>query len=325
MMQSITFECEVITPMFLAGADGITPELRPPSIKGALRFWWRALNGHLPLADVKNELGEIIQEGLKTREGEIFGDTNRRSKVLIRVAPIEEKISTNTFKNLNRRAYDLIYMTYGAVDRKYYEVGTKFNIIIASKDNTILNEVKKAFTALVHLGGLGAKSRNGFGSLQCNNIDTFEELKAYDNFHAKIKAPYTSISNNVQIYFSERDFSNWHSAIKELKALYSESKKSIFPKNHRVYIGAPWNKEKQPERHSKIHLMSLYKEENRYYYRITYLPYDYMKGYPEMNEGQITNHYTKWKSTTKKFNELLENAEDDYGNYSVNYTFNKND
>jgi len=33
--------------MFLAGADGVTPELRAPSIKGAMRFWWRACNGHL--------------------------------------------------------------------------------------------------------------------------------------------------------------------------------------------------------------------------------------------------------------------------------------
>ncbi len=43
-MRSITFECETITPMFLARADGKTPELRPPSIKGLMRFWWRAMN-----------------------------------------------------------------------------------------------------------------------------------------------------------------------------------------------------------------------------------------------------------------------------------------
>ncbi len=30
-MNTIKFECEIITPMFLAGADGKTPELRPPS------------------------------------------------------------------------------------------------------------------------------------------------------------------------------------------------------------------------------------------------------------------------------------------------------
>ena len=78
-MNSITFECEVITPMFLAGADGQTPELRPPSIKGAMRFWWRAVNGHLQLKD------------LKEKEAEIFGDQNRRSKIEIVVEIISYK------------------------------------------------------------------------------------------------------------------------------------------------------------------------------------------------------------------------------------------
>ena len=74
-MKAITFECETITPMFLTGADGRTPELRPPSIKGAMRFWWRAMNGHLPLDKLKEE------------ESKIFGASNRkigRSRVVIK-------------------------------------------------------------------------------------------------------------------------------------------------------------------------------------------------------------------------------------------------
>jgi len=42
-MYSVSFELETITPLFMAGADGITPELRPPSFKGMMRFWWRAM------------------------------------------------------------------------------------------------------------------------------------------------------------------------------------------------------------------------------------------------------------------------------------------
>jgi len=36
-MQTVTFNCEVITPMFLGDADQ-KPELRPPSIRGAMRY-----------------------------------------------------------------------------------------------------------------------------------------------------------------------------------------------------------------------------------------------------------------------------------------------
>lgn len=35
-MNTITFKCETVTPMFMAGADGKEPELRAPSIKGVL-------------------------------------------------------------------------------------------------------------------------------------------------------------------------------------------------------------------------------------------------------------------------------------------------
>lgn len=46
-VEKITFGCRVLTPLFLAGADGTerdaVPELRPPSLKGAMGFWWRAV------------------------------------------------------------------------------------------------------------------------------------------------------------------------------------------------------------------------------------------------------------------------------------------
>ena len=91
-MHKITFECETITPMFLSGADGATPELRPPSIKGALRFWWRAMNGHLSLPE------------LKRIEGEIFGDTGRRSGIVIR-----EPQKTDEYSHLKYDEYSKKY------------------------------------------------------------------------------------------------------------------------------------------------------------------------------------------------------------------------
>ncbi len=77
-MNIIKFECETVTPMFLAGADGKTPELRPPSIKGAMRFWWRAMNGHISIKELKEEEGEIFG-GSGEKEG--------RSKFGIRIKP----------------------------------------------------------------------------------------------------------------------------------------------------------------------------------------------------------------------------------------------
>lgn len=72
-MKQIVFECESITPMFMYGADGKTAELRPASIKGVMRFWWRAMNGNLPLDE------------LKKQEGEIFGSMEKKSSFSIKI------------------------------------------------------------------------------------------------------------------------------------------------------------------------------------------------------------------------------------------------
>ena len=79
-MRQIAFDCEIVTPMFLYGADGKTPELRAPSLKGVLRFWWRA-------AQAEDDIEEI-----KKREAGIFGDsgTEGRSKFSIQITGGEE-------------------------------------------------------------------------------------------------------------------------------------------------------------------------------------------------------------------------------------------
>ncbi|HPU57120.1 MAG TPA: type III-B CRISPR module RAMP protein Cmr1, partial [Verrucomicrobiota bacterium] len=43
-MKTLTATYRIVTPMFLGGANPESQaELRISSIKGALRFWWRAL------------------------------------------------------------------------------------------------------------------------------------------------------------------------------------------------------------------------------------------------------------------------------------------
>lgn len=54
------FEIEAITPMFLAGADPHSAELRVPSVKGALRFWWRATSN---IRDIRNKKLQEVAGG----------------------------------------------------------------------------------------------------------------------------------------------------------------------------------------------------------------------------------------------------------------------
>jgi CRISPR-associated protein Cmr1 len=190
-MQSITFDCEIITPMFLSGADGSTPELRPPSIKGALRFWWRAMNGNLSL------------EELKTKEDEIFGGTDRRSSFSLRVVWIdvdEENIPRfNYHKEMgHRRKSAIAYMNNLSFNqnkkRDAIKPGTKFRCIIQSKDIEKLKIAADAFWLMSILGGLGTRVRRCGGAFRILKFST-KGIKA-----SSLMACYTS---NGTLYFSD--------------------------------------------------------------------------------------------------------------------------
>ena len=62
-MEMLTVTLKTVTPLFLAGADGRTPELRAPSIKGMMRFWWRAMK-------------VLSIEELRKEEGDLFGSSD---------------------------------------------------------------------------------------------------------------------------------------------------------------------------------------------------------------------------------------------------------
>jgi len=181
-MKTVTFECETVTPMFLAGADGRTPELRPPSIKGLMRFWWRAMNGHLPLGELKRE------------ESEIFGASDEkigRSKFNIRVneqptsediieslweeIPYEKRISkTGKEYKIPEEEYAgtsyLLYSTHMLNDRPYIRSNTPFSVEISSGDDNILREVVHSFAFLTFFGALGTRNRRGAGSFAVKDL-----------------------------------------------------------------------------------------------------------------------------------------------------------
>lgn len=146
--------------MFLNGADGQTPELRAPSIKGALRFWWRALNGHLPLTDIAHS------KGLKSLESEIFGgsgDNVQRSRVIITVSQ-NGPLSKGVHELVPRKTF---------MKAEAFAVGTMFDVTLKIKDNPYLNKEKAIalFMLTCYLGGFGKRVRRGMGSVDIVAID----------------------------------------------------------------------------------------------------------------------------------------------------------
>jgi len=322
-MQSITFECEVITPMFLAGADGSTPELRPPSIKGALRFWWRAMNGDKDL------------KALKKREGEIFGSTIEpvsKSKVIIRKGKerFKEEATNDKIRVFdddymigmgNRKMSILDYLAYGTQEfrtknfiRHYIPSGSRFQFKIVTPDE-YKDEVMKAMYLFSHYGGLGSRSRNGLGSFQI----TSPELEAFNVYDIEFdKANYSALSDHTLI-FQGKEHSNYLDALCEIGMAYHTSKNELNGYD-RQFIALPLNGVRldrndriKLDRHLKPYFLSVHKNENGSYQgKILFIPYNYATGFKDsrnklLDKKTLETYQQDYFDITTYFNEGLEN------------------
>ena len=158
-METITFTCQVITPMFLAGADGQTPELRAPSIKGAMLFWWRALNGHL----VNPTKGQWDYKDIREKETDFFGGTQNggRSKFSLQIRQPVDRFSVK--KKLV--PHDSNKGMKGAFEP--HKQAFELIIRCQSKDK---EKLQALFTLTSVLGSVGKRSRRGMGAFSIEKV-----------------------------------------------------------------------------------------------------------------------------------------------------------
>lgn len=155
---------EVVTPLFLAGADQSKAELRPSSIRGALRFWFRALVGGV--------IGDSNLAKLQEEEAKLFGDTDRASAVMIRLTGALQAQSFQT------SAPGVRYLLWSMLrtQRSYLPDGRSFILTLQTRPGLVSDESLKGIVAslwlLTHLGGLGSRARRGGGGIQVQRVDS---------------------------------------------------------------------------------------------------------------------------------------------------------
>jgi len=157
------YDFEVVTPLFMGGADPKYAEIRAQSIKGLLRFWWRAFQQE---TDIKK---------LRGKEDRIFGSTDGKSRFSISVEYRDKpqmgnlnKGSTFSVEGRGGNIGIIDYLSFGICVRnnelkkneyirQHFAPGTKFTVNLAFYDESMKGEVLKAFSMLVAFGGLGGK------------------------------------------------------------------------------------------------------------------------------------------------------------------------
>ena len=212
--------------MFLTGADGAELEFRAPSIKGALRFWWRALHGHLSLSE------------LKKREGEIFGDNNNRSKFTINVSELDTRF-IGSDAPIPHKGYKIPCILPNAE----FEVRLIIPVEIPQWN---LEKCQALFELFSIIGDVGKRARRGMGSfeiIKCNNPLWKKQEITIQYIHELIKkfSSFFDVRNNIihSNYSGSMEYYPWIKRIEIGKhddnLLMKISKKTHEFKNKNIY------------------------------------------------------------------------------------------
>lgn len=164
------FEIEILTPLFLGGAQQDTDvELRPASVRGAMRFWYRAL-----YAGIHGDDGRALQHA----EGELFGDTTAASHIIVKLAGnLHAEPPPITPPAREGDPGGAAYMFWSVLRQRrqaFLPNGKTFSLELQTRrtpkqnpneDESAMRASLAALWLLTHLGGLGARARRGGGNL----------------------------------------------------------------------------------------------------------------------------------------------------------------
>lgn len=339
-MVPIEFNCRIITPMFIGNATKKEVELRPPAVKAAIRFWWRAMHGNLSLPELKNRESKIFgcggNKAVKSKIRIITQDLTLVEAVDLPSKGFSRKINKTTPQEEISGVNTLKYLAFGTTGRKYYTPESTFTITIYTPDE-FRQEIIYALKMCSAFGGLGAKSRNGYGRFTIENTSDDENdfIKRFveggeNNFTSFDRQDYTSLSKETVLFKLNKIFTNWEGVLDELAYIYIcgrvqfvDNKGKNFDgieEEHdlklRPFIAYPLKDSKiefknnfnskitvKIDRHAKTHFFGIVKNENDYQGYILHLPYNYLNG--EYTGIDYEDLLEKYNSVMLDFNTAL--------------------
>ncbi len=176
-MRVVRAEFETVTPIFMGGGDStkVVDRLRPPSVKGALRFWWRAIRWGPALAGAGGDVAAALR-ALHQEEAELFGhanagDSGQQSRVLLRIVDHELKADRQLAGSTKP---GIKYLLGQDLTSRPHGLAGTFTLECLFRPDTSdesVGQVKKALWLFGLLGGLGARTRRGIGSIAIRRLD----------------------------------------------------------------------------------------------------------------------------------------------------------
>lgn len=185
----IEAQCLITTPMFIGNGSQDAVDVRPPSIKGALRFWWRAMQWHRFLVEENNDIKQALR-AMHSAEAELFGSTAKDSPEAISGGQSRFNLDVLFEKSAKGNGnwqpdigiqYLLGQGCYkpgrsGQVTRQYLDNGQTFTIKLNAKAGSNApsaqqwQELELALLLWGLIGGLGSRGRKGLGAISIHQL-----------------------------------------------------------------------------------------------------------------------------------------------------------
>ena len=286
----LTATYKIVTPMFIGDANQHADSLRPPAFKGAMRFWWRALNWNRILTSALNELKQeqASKQALKNlhkEESLLFGTamdskdkTLGQSKFLLRIKQLHNysKVSGNQWPkcSANNQSSGSQYLGFGLFrmrnneERNAFEESDKdaFTVELILRSTINAEQKQQLHDVLIAIGlfgGLGSRARHGFGSIALTTLDgenlNFDTNAAYEkriNSLLTIKSkqdilpPYTAISYKTKFILG-KPHENARKAHNTVGEYYQEFRER-YNRFERKIFGLPLTKVSEERRASPL-------------------------------------------------------------------------
>ncbi len=219
-MHTMDVTYELVTPAFLEGFSPESPSvrLRESSLKGVLRFWWRAL----AYSYYEGQLARIHNHDMA-----IFGSPRSQSSLLFLPCTATTPLHVKDDAFPPSRYPGMKYLGYGlggsrgAKNIPYIAAPWRFTMTIISRqpfDPLVLDAVK----VLGLIGGIGRRTRRGFGSLHIIDIkqngdtiwqgprtvadfmQTWRHVLSHVSSNSDALPPYTAFSNKTALYLLDQ-------------------------------------------------------------------------------------------------------------------------
>ncbi|HXG06605.1 MAG TPA: type III-B CRISPR module RAMP protein Cmr1 [Nitrososphaera sp.] len=325
MMHKAEFEVQTVTPLFIAGADqeDISNEaLRPPSLRGVMRWWYRTL------LLAKTDSLETINE----HESDLFGSTNRKSPISIIQGNF---LGPNIATYSKQWSFDIDYLffsfrqTRDRSARRFYDVDTTFSLTLLAKKVEKLERAISIFWLALNLGSIGSRARRGAGSLSLVkaefkssepliSTDMIINSNSYSDYQKYLSTNLKKICNTSQINFAEfnriaeiwvknQEFDDWRKALIEGSRWLKQEKdrlKNSYGGDQRPYLGMPRKgfdipNENYKRRASPMWLAVAKSSSNKYFLRMVILKSEFL---PEFG-GRFSFKGRKYNA--KNYHEIL--------------------